>query len=210
MKEADVAYRWEIMAELAARRLLIVIRARSPELAAELADSALQADLGVVEVALTTPGAIGVIEQLHRSYPDRLIGAGTVLDAASARLALLAGASLLVSPSWVPEVSQMAHRYGAAVIPGCATATEMLEALAAGADAVKIFPARTWSPRALSDLRDALPQLPCVPTGGISAADTRAWLDAGAIAVGMGSSLTSGGPGELAGRLRAIGATLAG
>ncbi|MFI6984016.1 bifunctional 4-hydroxy-2-oxoglutarate aldolase/2-dehydro-3-deoxy-phosphogluconate aldolase [Embleya sp. NPDC050154] len=125
-----------------------------------------------------------MIREASRARPDVLIGAGTVLDAESARHAVAAGARLLVCPTLSADVIRTAHRYGAVVLPGCATPTEMTAAIEAGADAVKVFPASAWTPGAPADVRAALPQLPLIPTGGISLEAAPAWILAGAVAVG--------------------------
>jgi 2-dehydro-3-deoxyphosphogluconate aldolase/(4S)-4-hydroxy-2-oxoglutarate aldolase len=165
-----------------------------------LADSGLT----VLEVSLTTPGALDVIRDALRRHPKLLIGAGTVLDEASARLAVQAGAQFLVSPTLNPDVLRTAHRYGLVALPGAATPTEVVAALELGADLVKLFPASSHGPRAVADLLQALPQAPLVPTGGISAAGAVDYVRAGAVAVGMGGSLSEGSPEEVGERVLAL------
>lgn len=170
-----------------------IVRTTDAERAVRLARQIWRAGVDVVEVALTTPGALAAIETLAGVIADtQVIGAGTVLDAASARLAVLAGARLLVTPTLVEEVIEVGQRYGVATVIGCSSATELLRATTLGADLVKVFPASLWTPRALSDLLQALPQLECVPTGGIAPEDASGWIEAGAVAVGIGSGLTKG------------------
>jgi len=171
-------------------RLIAIVRAANAQEAEALGESLLAEGLDVVEVALTTPGALQAVERLSARHPDALVGAGTVLDAASARLALLAGARFLVSPSLAAEVLVTAHRYGAPVLCGAQTPTEIEAALSAGADLVKLFPANQLGPDYLRAVRAALPQAPIVPTGGIDAANAAAWLDAGAVALAVGDALT--------------------
>ncbi|MGH3647695.1 MAG: bifunctional 4-hydroxy-2-oxoglutarate aldolase/2-dehydro-3-deoxy-phosphogluconate aldolase [Micromonosporaceae bacterium] len=191
------------MAAIRTEKVVGIVRADTAERARQAARAMLTGGLRVVEVALTTPGALDVIGELAADKADDVVvGAGTVLDAESARLATLAGATLLVSPSLCPEVIRTGRRYGAAVLPGCATPTEMLTALEAGADAVKLFPASLWTPEDLHAVRQALPQLPVIPTGGITPADAPRWIQAGAIAVGLGSALTAGGPDATADRVK--------
>lgn len=185
-----MSYRWEASARIAERRLVAIVRHAETSVAEQVGDTVIEAGLDVLEVPLTTPDALGAIERLTRRHPGALIGAGTVLDATSARLAILAGARFLVSPSLHPEVLQTGHRYGAAVLPGVQTPTEVVQALEAGADLIKLFPADEHAPGYLKAIRAALPQAPIVPTGGIGAANARAWLDAGAVALGVGGSLT--------------------
>lgn len=185
-------------------RVIGIVRTQDAASAATAVDDLLAAGLRVVEVALTTPGALPVIEQAARDAGDAWIGAGTVLDAESARLAILAGARFVVSPVYRPDVVETARRYGALAIPGTMTPTEALAAYEHGAELVKLFPASMWSPGSLRDLLHALPQLPLVPTGGIDAAAAPEWLRAGAVAVGLGSSLTRGGVGKARERVRSL------
>jgi len=151
------------------------------------------AGVGVVEVALTTPGGLRAIETLAAEADGgRVMGAGTVLDAATARAAVLAGAQLLVTPTLEPSVIEVGLRYDVMTAIGCATPTEMLRAKSLGADLIKVFPASRWSPESLKDVLAALPQLECVPTGGVTPRTAADWIAAGAVAVGLGSALTKG------------------
>jgi 2-dehydro-3-deoxyphosphogluconate aldolase/(4S)-4-hydroxy-2-oxoglutarate aldolase len=200
-------YRWETMAAIAAQRVVGIVRSDDPQTAAAAARRLISAGLTAVEISLTTPDALDVIRDLAGA--DASVGAGTVLDAPSARLAVAAGASFLISPSFDPEVVQTGHRYGAAVIPGVSSATEIVAALSAGADAVKLYPASAASPAVLRDLLAPLPQTPVIPTGGIALDDARSWIDAGAVAVGLGSALTRGAPEEIEQRIRSLLAALA-
>ncbi|SDR92590.1 2-dehydro-3-deoxyphosphogluconate aldolase / (4S)-4-hydroxy-2-oxoglutarate aldolase [Microlunatus soli] len=170
-----------------------IVRSDSAERAVELARQIWAAGVPAVEVALTTPNGLDAIAELAADVPSGcLLGAGTVLDAATARSAVSAGARLLVTPTLAEDVIETAGRYGAATVIGTATPTEMLRAQTLGADLVKVFPASQWTPKTLSDVLQALPQLRCVPTGGVSAADAADWIGAGAVAVGIGSALTKG------------------
>ena len=170
-----------------------IVRTDSAERAVELARLLWRAGVAVVEVALTTPGGLQAIRELNTAVPDgAVLGAGTVLDAETARLAVLAGARLLVTPTIVDDVVEVGRRYGAATVIGASTPTEMLHAQTIGADLVKVFPASQWTPKTLTDVLAALPQLRCVPTGGIAPQDAADWIRAGAVAVGLGSGLTKG------------------
>ncbi len=170
-----------------------IVRTTNAERAVSLTRQLWSAGVPVVEVALTTPGGLQALEALSGEVNgERVLGAGTVLDAATARLAVLAGARVLVTPTLAEEVIEVGHRYGVATVIGCSTPTEMLRATELGADLVKVFPASLWSPRILADVLAALPQLECVPTGGISPDAAVDWIQAGAVAVGLGSGLTSG------------------
>ncbi|MER6139730.1 bifunctional 4-hydroxy-2-oxoglutarate aldolase/2-dehydro-3-deoxy-phosphogluconate aldolase [Streptomyces sparsogenes] len=186
-------YRWETTRAALAQRVFAIIRSDSYDHAAAAADTLLSAGLTTVEFSLTTPFALEAVTTLVREVgDDAVIGAGTVLDAASARMAVDAGARFLVSPSLDPEVIRTGHRYGLPVFPGVATPTEMVRAMELGADALKLFPASAHSPRWVKDVRAALPQAALLPTGGVTLADAPEWIAAGAVACGMGSALTEG------------------
>ncbi|WP_217493842.1 bifunctional 4-hydroxy-2-oxoglutarate aldolase/2-dehydro-3-deoxy-phosphogluconate aldolase [Humibacillus sp. DSM 29435] len=182
---------------IATYRYIAIVRAPDADTAFVQTSALLSLGAGVVEISLTTPDALDAIRRVVRAHPMALVGAGTVLDAVSAISAIRAGARLLVTPALHPEVIAAAGRYGVVVVPGCATPTEMLHAHELGAHAVKLFPARLWTPAALADVREALPQLHIVPTGGVSIDSVPAWLRAGAFAVGIGSALASTTPGRM-------------
>jgi 2-dehydro-3-deoxyphosphogluconate aldolase/(4S)-4-hydroxy-2-oxoglutarate aldolase len=189
------------------QRVVGIVRTTTAETAVTGARTLLDAGLRSVEVPLTNSGALRAIEQLVAEYPEATIGAGTVLDEASAVAAIRAGAKFLVSPNLNPAVVRAASRYGAASMPAAGSVTEILTALEAGADVVKLFPASAFTPRWVSDVRSALPQVPLVPTGGVSAENVPAWLAAGAVACGLGSSLLKGTGDEIRARVsRLVGA----
>ena len=138
---------------------------------------------------MTTPGALEAIEGSRERLPDVLMGAGTVLDAVTAREAILAGAQFLVTPTVAPDVIEMAHRYGIPVIPGAMTPTEILACWEAGADMVKVFPASVLGSGYIKAVRGPLPQIPLVPTGGITADNAGDFIKAGAALVCAGGWL---------------------
>lgn len=198
-------YRWEVMTTIAARRVVGIVRADDADAAVRASEQLIGAGLSVVEVAFTTPGAVEAIRELtRRAHNGAVIGAGTVLDETSARLAILAGARFLVAPNVDASVIATGHRYDVAVLPGAHTVTETLQAMEAGADAVKFFPASTGGPAALKDLRGPLPHVPFIPTGGISVDQAPAWIAAGAVAVGLGSALTKGSEAEIGERAKQL------
>lgn len=188
--------RWEIVAALVRGRAIGVVRSSSASDAVAIGRALVTAGMPAVEVALTTPDGLDAVRALAADAPETcMVGAGTVLDATSARLAVLAGARFLVAPSLAPQMVSTAHRYGAVAIPGAATPTEVIAALEAGADLVKLFPAAQLGVGYLQAVLAAVPQAPLVPTGGVDASNARTWLDAGAVAVGVGGGLTAGGVG---------------
>jgi 2-dehydro-3-deoxyphosphogluconate aldolase/(4S)-4-hydroxy-2-oxoglutarate aldolase len=143
-----------------------------------------------LEVTMTVPRAIELIAELAPTLPDGfLLGAGTLLDAATTRRAITAGAQFIVSPVFRPDVISAGHEMDVPVMPGCFTATEILNAWEAGADIVKVFPATSVGPSYLKDIRGPLPHVKLMPTGGVSIDNVGDWLKAGAVAVGVGSAL---------------------
>lgn len=177
-------------------RVVAIVRAASAEEAVEAGELLVAAGLTVVEVALTTPGAADAIAELARIEDGRVVGAGTVLDAAQAREVASAGARFLVSPGLDAGVVSEAARLGLVSMPGAATATEVMDARRLGADFVKLFPAATYGPEHLRALRVVFPDVAFVPTGGVGPTNAAAWFAAGASAIGVGSALTAGGPEE--------------
>ena len=186
-------YRWEITRAALAQRVFAIVRSRTYDEASATADTLLSAGITSLEISLTTPFALEAVTTLTRELgDDAVIGAGTVLDAVSARMAVDAGARFLVSPSLDAEVIRTGHRYGIPVFPGVSTPTEMVRALELGADALKLFPASAHDPSWLKDVRAALPQAPLLPTGGVTVESAPEWIAAGAVAVGMGAALSEG------------------
>ncbi|WP_336206968.1 bifunctional 4-hydroxy-2-oxoglutarate aldolase/2-dehydro-3-deoxy-phosphogluconate aldolase [Nonomuraea sp. LPB2021202275-12-8] len=192
-------HRWRLTGRIVADRVIGIIRAPSARDAVESGTRLTSAGLGAIEVSLSTPGALAAIGGLATGAT--LVGAGTVLDPQQAVLAIEAGARFLVCPALNPEVIRTAHRHGVPVVAGAATPTEILAALEAGADLVKLFPASQSSPTVLRDILQALPQAPLVPTGGITARTAPEWIAAGAVAVGMGGELTRGAPQDVGPRI---------
>src|SRR5262249_7087216 len=192
-----------------AQRLIAVIRTSGPARAITAGRALFAAGLGAVEVALTTPGALEAIGVLAGERPEGCwVGAGTVLDVAMASDAEAAGAACLVAPNLNPAVIARGHAGGLAVIPGVLTPTEMVHAHQAGADLIKVFPATAWTPSALKDVLAPLPHLPLVPTGGVRIDGAADWINAGAVAVGVGRDLTMGDPTEISRRARRLLVTL--
>lgn len=180
----------DVMSRLRASGVIGIVRASDPEVAYDKTTRLQDAGLPVLEVSLTTPGAVEVI-RAAASRQVGIVGAGTVLDAHQAEEVIAAGARLVVTPAYDADVVRTAVAHDVACVPGCLTPTEMLQAVRLGARGVKIFPAHLWSPDALAALLQAMPDLVCVPTGGVSPSTAPDWIRAGAAAVGVGSSLTS-------------------
>jgi 2-dehydro-3-deoxyphosphogluconate aldolase / (4S)-4-hydroxy-2-oxoglutarate aldolase len=172
--------------------LVPVLRAQSVDQAMALAAAIAAGGVTVLEITMTVPGAIQVMRKLAEHRPDILIGAGTVLDAETARMCILEGAQFIVSPALNLQTIEMCHRYSIAVLPGALTPTEIVTAWQAGADVVKVFPANAMGgAKYLSSLKAPLPQVEMIPTGGVMLGTAAEFLEAGAFALGVGSDLVS-------------------
>ncbi len=170
--------------------IIAIMRTQSSEQLLRAADAIRAGGVCVIEVTMTTPGALRIIEEATGKYgEDVLFGAGTVLDAESARAALLAGAQFIVAPAFNAEVVQICRRYSIPVFPGAYTPTEILTAWEAGADMVKVFPASIGGPRLIKAIKAPLPQVELVPVGGVNMETAADFIRAGAAALGVGSAL---------------------
>jgi 2-dehydro-3-deoxyphosphogluconate aldolase/(4S)-4-hydroxy-2-oxoglutarate aldolase len=172
--------------------VIAIMRARSSEQLLRAADAIREGGVCAIEVTMTTPGALSVIEQAAAKYDrDVLFGAGTILDSESARAAISAGAQFIVGPSFNTAVVETCRRYSIPVIPGAYTPTEILAAWECGADLVKVFPASVGGPALIKALKAPLPQVEVVPVGGVNLDTAAEFIQAGAAAVGVGSSLVN-------------------
>ncbi len=170
--------------------VVAILRASSVKYFQPAAEALVRAGLTCLEVTLTTPGALDALSTMADGLPpEAAVGAGTVTSAAQASAAVAAGAQFLVSPAVCADVIAFAAEAGLPCYPGAWTPTEVLAAWRAGATAVKLFPAASGGPEHLRRLRDPLPDIPLVPTGGIAIEHVRGYLAVGAIAVGLGSPL---------------------
>ncbi|SEO53010.1 2-dehydro-3-deoxyphosphogluconate aldolase / (4S)-4-hydroxy-2-oxoglutarate aldolase [Amphibacillus marinus] len=182
-----------ILSNLIKNKLVAVVRGKSPEEALQVSEACIKGEIKGIEVTFTLPGATQVIEQLAMKYQDTdiTIGAGTVLDAVTARIAILAGAQFIVSPAFDRETAMLCNTYHIPYLPGCVTITEMQEALKYGVDVIKLFPGDLAGPAYIQAVKGPLPHVQIMPTGGVDLDNIKTWLDKGAVAVGIGSNLTS-------------------
>jgi 2-dehydro-3-deoxyphosphogluconate aldolase / (4S)-4-hydroxy-2-oxoglutarate aldolase len=170
--------------------LVPVIRAQSPDEASRAIEAIRAGGIDVIEITMTVPGAIPLITEIAQRFPDAIVGAGTVLDADTARACILAGARFVVSPALDLGTIECCRRYGIAVLPGALTPTEVLKAWQAGADIVKVFPAGALGGASyIKALKAPFPQIDLIPTGGVSVETAPAFIQAGAIALGVGADL---------------------
>ncbi|MFN0165537.1 MAG: bifunctional 4-hydroxy-2-oxoglutarate aldolase/2-dehydro-3-deoxy-phosphogluconate aldolase, partial [Bryobacteraceae bacterium] len=171
--------------------VVAVIRADKADDLIDVGRALRQGGVKFIEITMTVPGALAVIEKATIALKDDdvYIGAGTVLDAETARQAILAGANYVVSPVFRPDVVATCKRYSVAVMPGALTPTEVLNAWEAGADIVKIFPAGVGGPQFLKDLKGPFPHIEIMPTGAVNRKTCPEFIQAGACAVGVGGEL---------------------
>jgi len=182
----------QLLNKIADTGVVAVIRANSKDQLLGIALALLAGGVCGIEVTMSTPKAIAGIEMLADELGDRaVIGVGTVIDAATARDAIAAGAQFVVSPVFDEQIVATTRRYSKIMIPGAFTPTEILRAWTAGADVVKVFPSTAVGPGYFRDILAPLPQLRLTPTGGVDIKNAGEWIKAGAVFVGAGSSLVT-------------------
>ena len=174
--------------------VVAVVRAESAEQAIKIAEACREGGIPAIEITFTVPYADEVIRELSKAYKngEMIVGAGTVLDSETARIAILAGAQYIVSPCLDEETIKLCNRYQIPVMPGCVTIKEMVTAMELGADIIKVFPGELVGPSYIKAVKGPLPQAPLVPTGGVSLENAAEWIKNGCVAVGVGGSLTAG------------------
>lgn len=174
--------------------IVAVVRAENTEEAIRISKACVEGGIPAIEVTYTVPGATEAIKALKETIPaDQLIvGAGTVLDAATARIAILAGSEYIVSPGFDLETAKLCNHYAIPYMPGCMTITEMIRAMEAGCDIVKLFPGSAFGPSFVKGVKAPLPQANIMPTGGVSLENIDQWIKNGVIACGAGGQLATG------------------
>lgn len=182
--------RHQIVTRIEQAGLVAIIRADSSEQLVDVCRALQAGGVTVAEITMTTPGALEAIKAATEQLGDDcLIGVGSILDAETTRLAIMAGAQYIVAPTTNLDVIEMAHRYGRPIIPGALTPTEIMTAWQAGADVIKVFPANHFGPKYFKDVLAPMPMLKLAPTGGVDLNTVKDWIDAGACALGVGSAL---------------------
>jgi 2-dehydro-3-deoxyphosphogluconate aldolase/(4S)-4-hydroxy-2-oxoglutarate aldolase len=182
----------DALTRIKTEKLVAIIRADSSNGLLDCARALAAGGLTSIELTMTTPGAISMLEQAAAELPDFLFGLGTVLDAETARAGILAGAKFIVTPALRPDVITLCKRYAVPVFAGALTPTEIVSAWETGADAVKVFPAEFFGPAYIKSVKAPLPQIDLVPTGGVTPETIGAFLKAGATACAAGSALVDG------------------
>lgn len=183
--------KFNILRRILGNPMVAIVRADTTEGALKIAKACIDGGVTALEVSFTTPRALSIINALAKDYGEEIvIGAGTILDAETGRMAILEGAQFILSPSFDSTVVRLCNRYQVVSMPGVATATEVVCAMESGADIIKVFPGDAFGPEYLKALRAPLPQAPLMPSGGVTLQNLSAWFSNGAVAVGVGSSLT--------------------
>lgn len=185
--------KYEVLQRIEKVGVVAVVRAENSQQAKNIALACMNGGIDSIEITFTVPGAQKVIEALTEEFGDTLlVGAGTVLDSETARIAILAGAKFIVSPAFDIETAKLCNRYQIPYMPGCLTLTEMIKAMEAGADVIKVFPGSLVGPEYIKAVKGPLPQAVLMPTGGVSLDNVDKWIKNGCIAVGVGGNLTKG------------------
>lgn len=185
--------KWDILSKITSVGLVAVVRAENSEKATRIADACLEGGLSAIEITYTVPGATDIINKLSNVYGHNIVlGAGTVLDPETARLAILAGAQYIVSPSLNPDTARLCNRYQVPYLAGIMTIREAIEAMEIGVDIIKVFPGELFGPQIIKAIKGPLPQANLLPTGGVSLENVEQWISGGAAAVGVGGNLTAG------------------
>ena len=174
--------------------IVAVVRSETIEEGIRISKACVEGGIPAREVTYTVPGATEVIKALKEQFTsdELVIGAGTVLDAATARIAILAGSEFIVSPAFDEETAKLCNLYQVPYMPGCMTITEITKAMQYGADIVKLFPGSAFGPSFVKAVKAPLPQANIMPTGGVSLENIDEWFKNGVVAVGAGGKLASG------------------
>ncbi len=185
--------KYEILNKIEQEKIVAIVRVDNEEKAKKAFNALYEGGIKVIEMTFTIPYAHTIIEKLSKEYGDKmLIGAGTVLDSETARIAMLSGAKFIISPSFEEEVAKICNRYSVPYMCGVATPKEAVIALEHGVDVVKLFPANNYKPSVIKDYKAPLNNLEIMPTGGVSLENIAEWKKNGAFAFGVGGELTKG------------------
>lgn len=185
--------KFEVLRKIKEVGVVAVIRAETAMDAIEISKAVMKGGIPAIELTFTVPNAESVLKELAANFSkdELILGAGTVLDATTARIAILAGARYIVSPGFDKETAELCNLYQVPYMPGCLTITEMLTALKCGVDIIKLFPGSAFGPSYVKAVRGPLPNISIMPTGGVSLDNVKDWVKNGVVAVGVGGELTA-------------------
>ncbi|HCS73817.1 MAG TPA: 2-dehydro-3-deoxyphosphogluconate aldolase [Clostridiales bacterium] len=182
----------DILKTLGDCKLVSIVRGVEEKDALATADALYQGGIRAIEITMNTTGALRMIEKVKDSFEDKMmIGAGTVLDSENAANAITAGADFILSPTLSLKVIETCNRYSKLAVPGVLTPTEILTAWEAGAQLVKVYPARVFGPKYIKDIKGPLPQVEIMPVGGVSLENASDFIKNGAYALGIGTALVN-------------------
>lgn len=186
--------KWQTLQKLQDNYLVAVVRGKSKEHAISAIQQIIEGGIYNIEVTFTTPQAEDVIAEIIEQVNDEkvVIGAGTVMDAITARIAILNGASYIVSPHFDKEIAKICNLYSRPYLPGCGSVTEITQAMESGVDVVKLFPGDLLGPNFIKNIHGPIPNVAMMPSGGVSIENLVEWVNKGAFAVGIGSALLKG------------------
>ena len=195
----------EIVSKIAKTCAMTVVRINSLERGCEIVEGCLAGGVDVMEISYTSPEASEYIKELSKRNPDMTIGAGTVLDSETARMAITAGAKFIIAPNFSKDVALLCNRYQIPYAPGCTSYSEMVEALEYGASFIKCFPiSNFYGPEMVKVLKTPLPFMPILVSGGINLNNIDQWLEGGADCLAIGSLLTKGTKEEIAANAKLV------
>ena len=191
--------KYKILNKILDTAIVAVIRGESVEEGKRIIKACLKGGIKAIEITYTLPNASEIIKELKNENLNKeiIIGAGTVLDETTARLAILSGADFIVSPDFNKNTAQVCNLYQVPYIPGCMTITEITTALKYGVDLIKLFPANSFESNFIKSLKGPFPNINIMTTGGISLDNVENWLKNGAVVVGAGGKLASGTDDEI-------------
>jgi len=186
--------KYEILKKVEKEKMVAIVRVKDAKIAEPVVDSLVNGGIECIEVTFTVPFIHSTFEHIAKKYQGTnvCLGAGSILDSETARIAIICGAEFLVTPTFNEDVVKLANRYGIPTFAGIMTPTEALKAKECGVDVVKLYPANQFKYSIVKDLRGPIPTLAVMPTGGVDLNNIKDWIKAGAFACGVGGSLTKG------------------
>ncbi|MFD7036443.1 bifunctional 2-keto-4-hydroxyglutarate aldolase/2-keto-3-deoxy-6-phosphogluconate aldolase [Mammaliicoccus sciuri] len=183
--------KYKILNQLHENYLVAVVRGNDEDETKKIVDEIIKGGFKNIEITFTVPNAEEVINQVHKQYGDDIVlGAGTVLDAATAQIAINKGAQYIVSPHLDTNISKLCNIYSIPYLPGCSSATEIIEALRYGSDLIKLFPGGQLGAGFIKDIKSPVPNVELMPSGGVNLDNVSDWIEKGSFAVGIGGDLT--------------------
>lgn len=190
--------KYEIIDKIINLGIVAVIRGENIDQVRKNIEACIKGGINIVEVTYTVPEATEIIKKLSKEWKtDLLIGAGTVLDSETARIAILSGAKFIVSPGFDEKTAKLCNKYAIPYMPGCISITEMVKAMELGCDVIKLFPGSYFGADSIKAIKGPLPQINLMPTGGVSLENVDKWFRNGVVAVGVGGKLTVGDEEEI-------------